>query len=87
MVFRLMNNASEIFRFQWMNNSHTILYWRNYVSQSNLISDRSSFTPGNGTFRINNLSRNDGGEYRLNVFNSEGVNVGQRTLKFIIQGK
>ncbi|KAF1384636.1 hypothetical protein PFLUV_G00122260 [Perca fluviatilis] len=39
----------------------------------------------NGTFRINNLSWTDGGEYELVIFDSDGKISEQRTLQLTIQ--
>ena len=48
---------------------------------------RSSFPRSDGTFRINNLSRIDGGEYILNSFDLKGYKLKPVTLKLNIQGK
>ncbi|XP_071314353.1 uncharacterized protein [Trachinotus anak] len=84
-VLQLMDSASEIFRFEWRTNTTTILRVKQNTILSNLIANRSFFTPSDGTFRINNLSRNDGGEYTLNIFNSRGQRSEQRTLQLFIQ--
>ncbi|XP_059202470.1 uncharacterized protein LOC131981948 isoform X1 [Centropristis striata] len=87
LVLQLMDSASEIHRYQWFKNGSMILYGRKTSILTNTISIRSSFTVSNGTFRINNLSRNDGGEYKFEIFNSRGKLSEQRTLQLIIQGK
>ncbi|CAJ1058414.1 uncharacterized protein LOC125894961 isoform X5 [Xyrichtys novacula] len=84
-ILQLMDDATEIFRYQWMNESTTILHWRENRILTNQIAKRSSFTPNNGTLRINNLSRNDGGNYTLKIFNSTGQSIERRTLQLIIQ--
>ncbi|KAK2849600.1 hypothetical protein Q5P01_009434 [Channa striata] len=38
-----------------------------------------------GTLRINNLSRNDGGEYKLEIYDSDGHKLSPRYLQFSIQ--
>ena len=48
---------------------------------------RSSFTLSDGTFRINNLSRTDGGEYILKSFDLKGYKLKPVTLKLNIRGK
>ncbi|KAA8588977.1 hypothetical protein FQN60_010322 [Etheostoma spectabile] len=95
-VLQLMDNASEIFRFQWSikptikttttnTTTTTILNWRNNSIVSNEIADRSIFTPGNGTFRINDLIWTDGGEYELKTFDSDGKGSAPRILQLTIQ--
>ncbi|KAM6952516.1 hemicentin-2 [Lycodopsis pacificus] len=84
-VLQLMNKASEIRRYQWLNKNTVILEGRRNNIVSNLIENRSSFTPSDGTFRINKLSRTDGGEYRLIAFDSDGTQSENRTLQLTIQ--
>ncbi|TKS72408.1 HEPACAM family member 2 [Collichthys lucidus] len=85
-VLQLMDSASEISRYQLFKNRTTrILDGRKNNIGTNLITDRSSFTPSNGTFRINDLSRTDGGEYTLELFISNGLKLEPRTLQLIIQ--
>ncbi|XP_071314358.1 T-cell surface antigen CD2-like isoform X2 [Trachinotus anak] len=84
-VLQLMDSASEITKYTLTFNKIRILSGRmNNISES-LIANRSFFTPSNGTFRINNLSRNDGGEYTLETFDSRGQRSEQRTLQLFIQ--
>ncbi|XP_076595942.1 uncharacterized protein LOC143326269 isoform X2 [Chaetodon auriga] len=84
-VLQLMDNASEIFRFQLSNKTITLLNWRDNKITSNLIGDRSSFTPSNGTFKINDLRWTDGGEYALKMFDSKGKTLKTLTLQMIVQ--
>ncbi|XP_042275552.1 T-cell surface antigen CD2-like [Thunnus maccoyii] len=85
-VLQLMDNASEIFKYQWKKTkTTTILHGRKDKIVSNLMEDRSIFTPSNGTFKINNLIRTDGAEYTLQTFDSNGRDLGQRTLQLSIQ--
>ncbi|XP_041654100.1 uncharacterized protein LOC121516758 [Cheilinus undulatus] len=86
-VFRLMDDASKIFRYDWKKGDTTILQGRKDMITNNQIESRSSFTPSNGTFRINDLSRNDVGDYTLEFFvDSSGFNKATRTLQLNIQG-
>ncbi|KAK2849599.1 hypothetical protein Q5P01_009433 [Channa striata] len=71
-VLQLMENTSEIYRFQWTKNNTAIIHWRNNSFIENQIQNRSLFTPSDGTLRINNLSRSDGGEYKLEIYDSYG---------------
>ncbi|XP_051810804.1 uncharacterized protein LOC110971905 isoform X5 [Acanthochromis polyacanthus] len=82
---QLMDSASEIFRYIWSNKSTKILLGRKNKIISNGISVRSVFTPSNGTFRINDLSRNDIGEYKLIIYNSSLQKSGERTLHLSVQ--
>ncbi|KAE8285996.1 hypothetical protein D5F01_LYC15676 [Larimichthys crocea] len=83
-VLQLMDSASEISRYQLFKNKKLIL---NVIRKSvtNVIADRSSFTPRDGTFRINDLSRTDGGEYTLTIFDLDGLMSEQRTLQLTFQ--
>ncbi|XP_044061328.1 uncharacterized protein LOC122880358 isoform X1 [Siniperca chuatsi] len=84
-LLQLMDSASKIFRYQLFKNTTIILHLRNNMFLSNLIENRSSFTPSNGTFGINNLIRTDGGEYTLDIFDSNGQKSEPRTLQLTIQ--
>ncbi|XP_019109284.2 uncharacterized protein LOC104927053 isoform X3 [Larimichthys crocea] len=84
-VLQLMDSASEISRYQLFKNKTAIISGRKNKIVINLVADRSSFTPSNGTFRINNLSRTDGGEYTLTIFDSDGLMSEQRTLQLTFQ--
>ena len=86
-VLRLMDRASGIHRYQWNKNKTVILRGRNDKLITNLLETRSSFTPSDGTFRINNLSRTDGGEYTLIIFDSRGPTLGHQILQLNIQGE
>ncbi|CAI5652031.1 unnamed protein product [Oreochromis niloticus] len=82
---QLMDSTSEIPRYLWLKNSLRILYVREKRILSNTIKHRSVFFPSNGTFRINNLSRNDSGDYTLQTFDSDGRMSDMRTLQLFIQ--
>ncbi|XP_039871568.1 hemicentin-2-like [Simochromis diagramma] len=83
---QLMGSTSEIPRYQLLKNSLKILDVRNnYIVIYNTIAHRSSFFPSNGTFRINNLSRNDSGDYTLETSDSDGASSGVQTLQLFIQ--
>ncbi|XP_078025429.1 uncharacterized protein LOC144463804 isoform X1 [Epinephelus lanceolatus] len=84
-VLRLMDSASEIFSYQWANKTLTILSGRKNQILSNKIENRSSFTPSDGTFRINNLSWSDGEEYKLSTYDSNGRLSEERALQLTIQ--
>ncbi|KAK9518022.1 hypothetical protein VZT92_023351 [Zoarces viviparus] len=84
-VLQLMTKASATRRYQWLNKTTVILDVRKNKILSNLIENRSSFTPSDGTFRIDKLSRTDAGEYRLITFDSDGNQLENRTLQLTIQ--
>uniref|UniRef100_A0A669F493 Immunoglobulin V-set domain-containing protein n=1 Tax=Oreochromis niloticus TaxID=8128 RepID=A0A669F493_ORENI len=85
---QLMDSTSEIPRYHLLKDSLKILLSvRDNTVLYNTIAHRSLLFPSNGTFRINNLSRNDSGDYTLETFDSNGRSSGVRTLKLFIQGK
>ncbi|XP_005720012.1 uncharacterized protein LOC102196482 [Pundamilia nyererei] len=83
---QLINSTSEIPRYQLLKDSLKILAGRNNTVISNAIEHRSLIFPSNGTFRINDLSRNDIGKYTLETFDSDGRKSGERTLYLFTQG-
>ncbi|KAM8732368.1 uncharacterized protein AB9X84_024412 [Acanthopagrus schlegelii] len=84
-VLRLMDSTSGIHRYQWVKNKADILIWRIDKLITNLLENRSSFTPSDGTFRINNLSRTDGGEYTLIIYETSGRLLDPQILQLNIQ--
>ncbi|XP_055368432.1 uncharacterized protein LOC114863986 [Betta splendens] len=82
---QLMDRASDVHKYQWIKDQRVILGGRRDRFLSNHIEVRSLFTPSNGTIRINNLSRNDSGEYQLETYDSDGRRLDQRTLSLIVQ--
>ncbi|XP_037833523.1 uncharacterized protein LOC108242398 isoform X3 [Kryptolebias marmoratus] len=80
-----MNEASEIHRFSWRKNDTIILQVKNNLIITNSFDIRYLFIPSNGTFRINNLSRTDSGEYKLEIFDSNGKKTGIRTLQLFVE--
>uniref|UniRef100_A0AAQ4RRN2 Immunoglobulin V-set domain-containing protein n=1 Tax=Gasterosteus aculeatus aculeatus TaxID=481459 RepID=A0AAQ4RRN2_GASAC len=87
LVLQLMDKASEIHKYQWTKNGTIILEGRNNKTSFNRIENRLLFTPSDGIFRINNLIRTDGGEYKLETFGSYGKSTGSRFQQLTIQGK
>ncbi|XP_077958307.1 hemicentin-2 [Gasterosteus aculeatus] len=85
LVLQLMDKASEIQTYQWIKNGTTILNMKNNAIVYNMLKDRSFFTPSNGTLRINNLIRTDGGEYKLDPVGSDGKSSGSRVQQLTIQ--
>ncbi|XP_067373782.1 T-cell surface antigen CD2-like isoform X1 [Channa argus] len=83
-VLHLMDNAAGK-KIQWKKNNTNIMYWNNNTFVYNEIQDRSLFTPNNGKIRITHLSRIDGGEYKLQLFDSNGQISALRILQLSIQ--
>lgn len=86
-VLQLVDSASEIYKLVWSKKRGTVLVLSKGTTVYNVIATRSVFTPSDGTFRINNLSRTDAGEYTLEIFDSNGRRTELRILQLIIQGK
>ncbi|XP_036934155.1 uncharacterized protein LOC119008152 isoform X5 [Acanthopagrus latus] len=84
-VLRLMDSTSGIHRYIWFKNKSVILRGRNDELITNLLENRSSFTPSDGTFRISNLSRTDGGEYTLKIYETSGRVLDPQILQLNIQ--
>uniref|UniRef100_A0A3P9C5F9 Immunoglobulin V-set domain-containing protein n=1 Tax=Maylandia zebra TaxID=106582 RepID=A0A3P9C5F9_9CICH len=83
---QLMDNTSEINRYQLLKSSLKILDVRKNTVISNTIRERAHF-PSNGTFRINKLNRTDSGNYSLQTFDSDGKSSDERILQLFIEGK
>ncbi|XP_069027159.1 uncharacterized protein [Embiotoca jacksoni] len=80
-----MDEASQIPKYEWKKESTIILRWRQNEIITNSLKDRSVFTPSNGTFRINKLSRTDSSEYTLSIFDLEAKLTSKKTLHLSIQ--
>ncbi|KAM6923691.1 uncharacterized protein FYW49_006143 isoform 1-T1 [Xenentodon cancila] len=85
LVLQLMDNASEIPRYQWIKEKTIILSKSQNIIISNTMKSRSVFIPSNGTFTIDNLIRTDSGQYTLNIFDSEGLQKNKQTLELFVQ--
>uniref|UniRef100_A0A672J089 Immunoglobulin V-set domain-containing protein n=1 Tax=Salarias fasciatus TaxID=181472 RepID=A0A672J089_SALFA len=86
-VLQLVDDASEIPRYEWKKEKAIILKVRNSVVISNKVDERFVFTPSTGTLMINNLNRKDSGIYTLVLFDKDQKISEQRTLNLSIQGK
>ncbi|XP_062250144.1 hepatic and glial cell adhesion molecule isoform X4 [Platichthys flesus] len=82
-VLQLMDRAAE--RFIIRKNATKILSWQNNNFTVNMSRDKYSFTPSDGMLRINNLIRSDADEYTLEIYNSDGALLENRTLQLSIQ--
>ncbi|KAI9538976.1 hypothetical protein NQZ68_009053 [Dissostichus eleginoides] len=86
-VLQLMDKAltTERYKLYKSSNKTTIILFviNNTILQNN-ITIRSSFNPSDGTFRLNNLSRNDSAEYKFEI--SDGIKIKEkRSLRLTIQ--
>ncbi|CAJ1058553.1 HEPACAM family member 2 [Xyrichtys novacula] len=85
-LLRVMDDASKIFKYAWKKEPAVILNGRRDKIVTKPSDQRFSFTPKNGTFRINNLNMKDAGEYVLEMYvDSSGTNLMKLTLRLIIQ--
>ncbi|XP_033182074.1 hepatocyte cell adhesion molecule-like isoform X2 [Anabas testudineus] len=85
LVLQLMDDAEKVNGFSWIKNQLNLLTWRSSNSMIILPDKRFFFTPSNGTLRMNNLRRNDGGEYTLSITNENGEISAKQTLRLFIQ--
>ncbi|CAN9514950.1 unnamed protein product [Ophioblennius macclurei] len=80
---QLMDDASEVPRYEWRKGDRTLLKGKkSTVTTSNI---DGLFSPSNGTVKINNLNRSDGGIYNLTIRGEDGKPTGQRSLNLSIQ--
>ncbi|XP_029973551.1 uncharacterized protein LOC115407283 isoform X5 [Salarias fasciatus] len=86
-VLQLVDDASEIPRYEWRKETTNILVVRKSVVIRNNIDERSVFTPSTGTLMINNLNRKDSGIYTLMLFDKDQKVSEQRTLNLSIQAR
>ncbi|XP_061582012.1 hepatic and glial cell adhesion molecule-like [Cololabis saira] len=84
-VLQLMDDASEIHRYEWKKDGTIILNGRKNTIITNTMETRSVFIPSNGTFLINNLIKTDSGQYTLKLQDSDGRETGEQSLQLFIQ--
>ncbi|XP_039453988.1 hepatocyte cell adhesion molecule-like isoform X2 [Oreochromis aureus] len=82
---QLMSQILEIPRYQLFRNSVKIRDVKNNTVLPNVTEHRLLFVRSNVTFRINNLNKNDSGNYTLQFFCSDGTLSGLWTLRLFIQ--
>ncbi|XP_039473676.1 hepatocyte cell adhesion molecule-like [Oreochromis aureus] len=80
-----MDSTSKIPRYHLLKNSLKILDVKDNIALPNITEYRSVIFSCNGTFRINNLSRNESGNYTLQTFDSDGRSTGEQTFQLFIQ--
>ncbi|XP_034086949.1 uncharacterized protein LOC117555969 isoform X2 [Gymnodraco acuticeps] len=84
-VLQLMDRALVTERYKLYKSSTIIFNVINNNMVGPAIQNRSSFNHSDGTFRLNDLSRNDSDEYKLEVYFSNGSLKTDRTLRLTIQ--
>lgn len=83
-VIHLMDKAP--FRYNWVKKAIILLRGKENTIQTKP-PERFSFTPNNGTLKIENLNRTNGGNYTLQIFDQRGHEIENRTLQLFIQGE
>ncbi|XP_049600395.1 uncharacterized protein [Syngnathus scovelli] len=73
----------DTFRFEWLKGKFALLKVKDNKIKER--AERFSFTPNNGMLKIENLMRNDSGNYSLNTFNKLGIELQSRTLQLVIE--
>nr|XP_054594978.1 hemicentin-2 isoform X2 [Nothobranchius furzeri] len=82
---QLVDNAAEMPRLEWKKNGSMIVQWRSKNNTTIIRDNRVTFIPSTGTVRINNLIRDDSGQYKLQNFNSDGRSTANRTLLLSVE--
>ncbi|XP_033948091.1 uncharacterized protein [Pseudochaenichthys georgianus] len=82
-VLQLLDRAVQTHRYKLLTKTMIILNVINNKILSNDKEKRSSFNLSDGTFRLNNLSRTDSGEYNLEI--REGIKITCHALRLTIQ--
>ncbi|XP_058506435.1 uncharacterized protein LOC131472949 isoform X2 [Solea solea] len=72
-------------RFTLQKNKTRILRWKNKTLSIYVMKNRLSFDDSKGTLRINNLQKSDSDKYSLDIQDSNGAAVENRTLNLSIQ--
>ncbi|XP_033989796.1 uncharacterized protein LOC117485386 [Trematomus bernacchii] len=86
-VLQLMDRGLETERYKLYKSSNkatVILTVINNMIVTNAIKSRSSFNLGDGTFRVNNLSRTDSDEYHFEIRDNKSIKE-NRALRLTIQ--
>ncbi|XP_036066942.1 HEPACAM family member 2 [Oryzias melastigma] len=82
---QLMDDFSEIHRYYLYKKNTVVLSGRKDQQPDSIMNNRYSFIPSNGTFWINNLSRNDSDEYSLRTFDTNGKQTSIHSLQLSVQ--
>ncbi|XP_032411480.1 uncharacterized protein LOC116714834 [Xiphophorus hellerii] len=83
-LFQLMNNISEIPKYEMKHNTSKILKGKFNHSIVIGLQNRYNFIPSNSTLSITSLSRNDSGTYTVETFDSDGKLLEKKTLQLVV---
>lgn len=81
---QLQDSVSGIRSLQWNKNQSVIYRWTKTTGQTTKES-RFFFFPSNGTVRINDLNRNESGEYKVEMHDHNGKETAQIIFKLFVQ--
>uniref|UniRef100_A0A3B3CIB9 Immunoglobulin V-set domain-containing protein n=1 Tax=Oryzias melastigma TaxID=30732 RepID=A0A3B3CIB9_ORYME len=84
---QLMDDFTEIHRYKLFKNKTVVMLGGKDKKPDSIMNNKYSFIPSNGTFWINNLSRNDSDEYRLRTLDTNGKLTSIHSLQLSAQGK
>uniref|UniRef100_A0A3B3BER8 Immunoglobulin V-set domain-containing protein n=1 Tax=Oryzias melastigma TaxID=30732 RepID=A0A3B3BER8_ORYME len=84
---QMMDDFSEIHRYKWFKKNTAVMSGRKDQQPDTMMNNKYSFIPSNGTFSINNLTKNDNDEYTLRTYDSTGTMTSTHSLKLSVQGK
>ncbi|XP_070411551.1 uncharacterized protein [Nothobranchius furzeri] len=82
---QLVDNAAEIPRLYWKKNGSKIVQWISNNTKTIIRDNRVTFIPSTGTVRLNNLIRDDSGQYELGALDSNGSLTAWRTLLLSVE--
>ncbi|KAG7230275.1 hypothetical protein INR49_024379 [Caranx melampygus] len=83
LVLQLVDTASDIYKFQLKLNENVLLI----VKENNILAKNGSiFTPSDGTFRINNLSRSDGAPVSSSRLVNDCLSQGELKVSCLSEG-
>ncbi|XP_024116510.2 uncharacterized protein LOC112138170 [Oryzias melastigma] len=82
---KMMDDFSEIHRYNLYKNKTVVMLGGKDKKPDSIMNNKYSFIPSNGTFWINNLSRNDSDEYRLRTLDTNGKLTSIHSLQLSVQ--
>ncbi|XP_023183919.1 uncharacterized protein LOC111606835 [Xiphophorus maculatus] len=82
---KLVDSVSESQSYQITHTTSIILTIKKNCVISGPLQNKYLFIPSNGTFSINNLMMTDGGEYVLEIFDSNGRKKEHRTFNLFLE--
>ncbi|XP_036066943.1 uncharacterized protein LOC112140196 [Oryzias melastigma] len=82
---QLMDDFTEIHRYYLYKNKTVVMLGGKDKKPDTMMNNRYSFIPSNGTFWINNLTKNDNDEYSLTTFDTNGTQTANHSLQLSVQ--